>query len=519
VLDQARLLRWEVVLVVAIALALLVMPQLRLSALHASFYDLGQYATIVNAVAVLDDAGMVLRSHVHLLIMPYAWIYRLFPSAETLLFLQSLVLIAGAYLAGRTWEQCGAGRLELGALVYLLSLPIWFNALFDFHFDHLVFPLLLAALLATESRDKRAPALVFLLGLGLCGVKEVYALSSVGLGLYYSVVKRQWGAGGLLTLVSVGYFWIVTAIILPFYSEGKVIGEIWSGAFGHLGDTPGAMAIAILSRPWVLVAEVISSPRKIFFFLAIGLSFAFVGLKKPLILLPALPIILITLLSRNPNHAYLGHHHSIGIFPPLFFATALVIGEMVPARRDFWSRAVLCGSVAVLVLMGPAPISRLFVFSSGLNYGASSYVPTTRDRWVGATIAAHIPVGPGVVVSTQNTVFVPHLGRAELLVAFPEGVDVPTTTVATKGISLWQLVRDAIQGGVRRGPQHRFADWVILDLKRPWFVLDEGCAWVGNACTDQTMAETFNSHVRGLDRTFDQVVNADGLLIYRRRRG
>jgi len=62
------------------------------------------------------------------------------------------------------------------------------------------------------------------------------------------------------------------------------------------------------------------------------------------------------------------------------------------------------------------------------------------------------------------------------------------------------------------------AEYVTLDLKRPWFVVDKGCSWRDGACLDQATADEFMAN---LDRTlalFDKVHEDDGFMILKRKK-
>ena len=92
-----------------------------------------------------------------------------------LVTLQTFALL-GSVVA--IWRVFGAWP----GVAMLLYYPLWANALFDFHFDHLAVPLLAAFFIACERRRfgwamVAAAALVLL--------KEPFALQTVACGLYF----------------------------------------------------------------------------------------------------------------------------------------------------------------------------------------------------------------------------------------------------------------------------------------------------------------------------------------------
>ena len=62
----------------------------------------------------------------------------------------------------------------------------------------------------------------------------------------------------------------------------------------------------------------------------------------------------------------------------------------------------------------------------------------------------------------------------------------------------------------------RYADYVVLDLQRPWFIVDRGCDWLYGACRNPEMAAKFLRLVDETRRHYDTVFERDGFMILRR---
>jgi hypothetical protein len=62
-----------------------------------------------------------------------------------------------------------------------------------------------------------------------------------------------------------------------------------------------------------------------------------------------------------------------------------------------------------------------------------------------------------------------------------------------------------------------YADYVVLDLKRPWFIVDSGCDWLYGACRDEKKAAEFLNLVASALQRYDVVYSLDGFMILRRR--
>lgn len=504
--------------VAAIALCLIAMPQLKYLSLHASFYDLGQYATTIDAIAFGGEWGQALQGHAHLLTMPYAWAYRLLPSPATLLALQSLVLIMTAALAGRVFARTGAGAPIDGALLFCLSISVWFSALFEFHFEHLLFPLFFLAFLASLDESLRGRLVALLCGLLICLVKETYALMAAGFGVYLIAARRWYLTGALLALAGLGYFLAITGTVIAFHTRGLGSGEIWGSAFGHLGGGGGvgAMLAYVLTHP-VEMAATMLQPRKLMYLAALGGAFALLWLRRPLVLLAAAPVLGLSLISANPNHSYLGAQYSVGVVAPLFCATALSLAGLAPIWRGRLLNLAFAASAVVLALFGPAPISRLFLQDTTFAYGASAYRPTERDRWIAQTIERTIPPDPALAISVQNNVVTDRVTRRRALMAFPAGAFEPFRLAEPHRESLvsalWRPFWET--GSAKVGALQ--ADWIVLDLRRPLDLADRGCDFRSGQCRDVDATARFRAELARLPALYDTVVDQDDLMILRRR--
>ena len=64
-----------------------------------------------------------------------------------------------------------------------------------------------------------------------------------------------------------------------------------------------------------------------------------------------------------------------------------------------------------------------------------------------------------------------------------------------------------------------WADYVILDLKKPWFIVSLGCYWVGGACLEsqQEFTSRFSSLVEKTAENFDTIYENDGFMILKNR--
>lgn len=513
-----RLLRVAEVVVFVLIIAL---PMLRYANLRSNFYDLGQYISILHLTGHSLQPGIALSTHAQLFIPLYGAITRLALNPYSLLVIQSGACI-GSYLLFRQALRAEGLRPWVVFALFFSSMPLWFTALNDFHFEHVIWLLYPAFILLLIS-DRGTPDLTLILAaLLMCFVKETYALSAVCMGMmaWFYGHKR---AGVIIAILALAYFFIVTALLIPAFTDGLNTGELWGSAFGHLGQTPVDIAQSVVSNPLAILSSSLFAPRKLLFVIVLFLPFLYVLRYAPFAVLPAIPSLLVLALSRNPNHAYLGHHYTVMVAATLFGALVLAL-RAIPDRALKQRLATLsaCTSVVMLVLFSPAPVvSRLFWSEHAWGYQAAAYIPDPRSRQIVQLIEEHVPIDPLQAVSTQGTINHLRIADRAVVLPFPLGVHEPARVFAMVSE---QHRPTALPDPLpqKNGPvlaEHRmqYADFVLVDSKRPLTLEDTTCRWSKTVhCTDPEFAARFADLVARMGQSFERIADFDGFAIYRR---
>ena len=514
------------ILVVVACLLICTMPQLRYAALHTAFYDLGQYATNYVLATESSFAGIVLRGHAHLLMAVFVPLFKLLPYVETLLALQSLILLSGIWIYARLWAQLGAGAGASGwsgALVLVLSLSLWSSALFDYHFEHVLVPLYVLFFWRLETSGRWQNTGLIVLALAIAMTKESYALTSVGLGLYLLLSHRKRAVGCVIMALSLGYFLVVTMQVIPAFSDGLDSGQLWQRAFSYLGRTPLEMLTTMLTQPSRLIEAHVLTPAKLIYAAALLVPFVPALWRVPLMLVPALPSLAIAMLSLEPNHSYLVNQYSVAVTMPVVMALLYamagrrdwtvsfpdITGKMAGNERKLMLGLAVSGSLVCLLLFSPAPLSRLFWKHEAWSYHVTAYLPTLRDRQIRSLIDSHIPADPDYAVSMQNTV---HSGRLSLryhALGFPQGVFEPARMLPAAAKR-----HQAVTG--RLAPEGMiWVDYVVLDQKRPAYV-DDRPVGMGSGKSESDEALLQSLYAR-LPQDFQKIAYFDGFEIWQRQ--
>ena len=505
--------RWPMSLGIGLFGVIFAMACLRYLALRSTVFDLGIFVCNLTAMAEGGEWWRALNGHIQPVLWAYSWVVLVLPD-----WLGPLGLMAvQAMLLALPLAYLGQRYGWLVAFAYGLSYAVWHNGLFDFHPDHLAIPL--GFLFFFRAEDDR-PWTAALAALSLCLIKETFALQTAACGLYLMTTRRGGPAGTVLAVVGVFWFWLATAKLIPFYTMDTTVG-IDGGAFAWMGGGSILSKLGfMITHPVTTLGNVLGDPRKWRYILALFGSLAFVPLLAPRPLLVALPTLLLSLLATRSDYYGISNHYTAGLVAPAMVAFAMGLrkaGDMLWLRRgraDRWAGCLILVLVAAHVVLSPSPLSVSF-WRQG---GPGVYFPSERDKRIIRTLETSLPDDNTVPVVSQNSL---NWGKAAgrfFHNSFPLAVFEPHRAQDMRGSNLAQLGRYLLSGQKPDFPvTESLAEYVALDLTRPWFVVDLGCQWANGACQDQTVARIFSDDLERARQLFDVVVEDDGFLLLKRR--
>jgi uncharacterized membrane protein len=331
--------------------AYFVISLFRLLQLTPGSYDLGIYVEYVNQVShlhapvgdILAPGFNLLGNHFQVAVAVIAPLFRLFPSAATLLFFQALcaavsvfpVVTAASVFTGRR-----AGRLIGFAYGFSWGLQQMID--FDFHEIALAVPLI-AFSVSALARRRPVAAVAWAMPLVFVEESQGFTVAAIGMVLGTVMAFRPalpslgWGNvrfapwGGLF-LVAWGLFWSAFAVIviIPhfnplhqyyFWKDGGAVGGGQPFSVGSLLTQAGA--------GWPTKAQTIA---------LLLLPTAFAALGSPVALI-ALPSLALRFISANTAYWGTDFHYDATVMPILFIAAAEAIGRWRRASALAWPPA------------------------------------------------------------------------------------------------------------------------------------------------------------------------------------
>jgi uncharacterized membrane protein len=554
---------------------LLLLPFTKVLSLHSNFFDLGIFESLLHKIARTSEWQWAFAGHASWFALPFGLLYGLSPPSLAPYFLVSMQAILLLLPALWFYRRFGV----FAAFAYVAYYPVWVNAHFDFHFDHLAVPLLMGFYLALLDRRigwavLSATLLIFVkepfsLQTAACGVLMLWAFFR-GSSIWeqpLDQISRRWLVAGAVWLVSVGlgYLYFYLHYLLPYFTH-EFWGEPLGGeAFGWLGKDLGDILQTIVTKPHLVIWDISTTPRKIVYLGVVFGMLAFVPLLRPVFLIPAIPFLAIAMLSRLPNYYDYNTHYTAGLIVPVMFAfvyslhraeriwgkldarlegmlqrlrssipLTLALSSHLGGRGLFGRLGISFSMVEVRrrifyvllfgwilfghIMLSPSPISRLFWSDKVWSYSWQAYIPTERDEMMKAAMEKFIPSDLEVSVTTQNALNYSHLAHRKVYLPFPMGIADPHKVMDWSNRT-WGGLGEFVRTGYKPTAitYDRYADYVVLDLKRPYFLMDWGCNWIYGECRDKEIEKKFFGLVAYTRSIYGTVFERDGFMILRRR--
>ena len=362
-----------------------------------------------------NQPGVTTRLGIHfeptlILISP---IYLLWSDPKALLLLQSVLLASGAlpvyWLAKRELKN------ELAALViaaaYLLFPSLEAVNLAEFHTVALSAPLLLWAI-HFASRDRwLAFSVASLLA---AGTKEEVGLVVALLGVYLAISERKYPP---LIVGIAGAVWSLIAIVVVIPSFNPTHTSPYTGYYSYLGTNLVAVAMNLLSHPWIPAQKALGEPK---YLESLLFPSGYLALLSPERLLIGLPSFFVNILSVNgemqrPNL----YHYTAPLIPAIFFATT---GGIRRATAILSRVGVPAGIALTLAMALSLGCTVLYQRDEGFTPLAASFsVPslTPHDR-IGYEVMQKVPKDVSLSVHSDLN---PHLSQRQKLYVFPRVED------------------------------------------------------------------------------------------------
>jgi len=321
--------------------------------------------------------------HTSFILLPWAAVYRVFPSAKVLLTGQTLALGLGAwptFLIARDKLRSEMLAALLGVAYLLQPVVGWANLSENFHPDAFEIPLVLFAIWFLL-RHRWVGYWICVAALLL--VKEDVALLTFGLGVYVAL-RHDRRVGWITCGVSAAYFVCAFWLIIPgFLGAGTVYaGRVpFGGPTGFLKET--------MTHPSKVIASIATKTRAWYLwqlFVPLGL----VSWWAPGVLLIAIGPLVLNLISQYGYQFDVRYHYSTLILPIIVVATIFGIASRRRQSHAGIVAAVVAASLVCAYLWSPTPIGRVHPYIANPDSSTvASFHRAERLLPSGAVVSAY----------------------------------------------------------------------------------------------------------------------------------
>ncbi|HEY9812292.1 MAG TPA: DUF2079 domain-containing protein [Candidatus Sericytochromatia bacterium] len=336
------------------------------TALDLAFFDQLVYLVSQGLPPISSIFGFhLLGDHAAFILYPIALLYKIYPDVHWLFAVQALALAAGAMPIYALSVQSGLSvtYARAIALSYLLY-PALFNINFytDFRPEAIAVPALLWAMWAgIASRTGQFIIAVVL----VLSCKDILSLTVIALGIWFALFghRRLYGWG----CIAVGTIWFVFAIgyLVPMLRGGQPGGV---GFYSSIGGSFSEVAWKVLTNPGVILGRFLL-PDRLFYYLLLILP-VIIGLswRQIAIMLPALPMLLLNILSDFSAQRDLIHHYSLPIFPFILIWLIRSLSHYQQQHKRRWLNSRLLIIWAAIIFLALAKYDYFLTrYLSGLS--------------------------------------------------------------------------------------------------------------------------------------------------------
>ena len=261
--------------------------------------------------------------HFEPILFPVSLFYFVWPSPNTLLVIQTLVVASGAFPA--YWLARLRLRNELAAagiaLLYLLYPAQQQATVFDFHAVTFTASLLLFTLYFMYTRRT---VWLFVFAILSMACKEEMPVVIAMFGLWSMLFQHRLRTGGALVLLSLAWLGLV---FLSFHFFSPTGHSLLTSRYSYLGNSPLAIAKNLLLHARTMLKLHVLDPGHRQYLDLLLAPASYLPLLAPWVLVLAVPSIALNLFSSDPNQ-YTGlFQYNAEIVPILIFGTieALVL--------------------------------------------------------------------------------------------------------------------------------------------------------------------------------------------------
>lgn len=304
------------------------------TALDLAVFDQWIYLTSQGLPPISSFFGFhMIGDHAAFILYPIALLYKIYPDVHWLFFVQAIALALGAIPVYSLSLQAKLSPVygRAIAIAYLLY-PSLFNSNFftDFRPESIAIPALLWAIWAAIGRKTSQFIIAILLAL-IC--KDSWSLTIIFFGIWLWIPQKRSNYGIACIVLGIAWYLATVNYLVPLLRGGEAGGVVF---YGSIGDSPKDILINLFTNPSLVLGKVFD-PEALFYYLLLILPVTIaVHWKELPAIIPALPMLLLNIISDYSAQRDLVHHYSLPIFPFLIIWLLNSVQRFQAENKRHW---------------------------------------------------------------------------------------------------------------------------------------------------------------------------------------
>jgi uncharacterized membrane protein len=426
-------------------------------------WQLSRFQLGYNTVRLVPS---LLGDHFHLILFfmaPSLWIWN---DVRMLLIVQAVVVALGAipvfYVVRHALKSNFCAICM--ALVYLFFWGTMELIFFDIHELAFAGPILALSYLFIQ-REKWVG--FFLTIPFLLMIKETMAFVVIFLGLYVMIAKKKWWEGATVSVIALGWFYVVTQKMMPALASGS--SYYYFKYYSDLGPNFTKAGIYLITHPWKIVTLTFIPFHKTKLLFYLFVPFLFIPLLGLFAIVAIAPLYEHLLSNYYPHWEILRHYNAI--FAPIFIFACIEAFPRIHrwlikrGRQMDYRKMVFALCIAILVMQIPFTLSR----STKTLFDPNFYSLDPKMERTGYDVISMIPKDASVCAQDP---IVPHLTHRDFIYQYDGNTYNAEYVVINKFLDCYPFTNtvlvyelDKLYKDPRYVAHHFGYGWVLFTIK------------------------------------------------------
>jgi uncharacterized membrane protein len=367
------------------------------------------------------SGGSLLAGHANFVLYLFLPFYWLFPRAETLLVIQSVLLgFAAVPLYGFAATKLPRWSAALVSLAYLLYAPMHGPNFYDFHFLPTSIFFIFSLFWALASRRT---VLVWIIWLLCVSIREDIPIGLATLGLFMVITGYSVRTGLWMTLLSATAFVVIKFVIMPMAGTWW-FANIYKELMPADAKSYGGVVMTLLTNPTFALSTLLKQ-SKLVYALHLLAPLVFLPLRRWVYLWLLFAGFFLTLMTTGYKYTLsIAFQYTAHWIPYLFGASVLALAAMGASRTGRIHRQAALVALVVGVVLHSWSFGAVLdpiKFVGGFHSVPFGVTNSERARYQDLReVVAMIPPEASVVATDPET---PHISNRVTAHAFRTGAD------------------------------------------------------------------------------------------------